>query len=48
MQINSYRSIDFIDINNNLGKGCNALYTLSGIDKSTFLYNYASLEDMLT
>jgi hypothetical protein len=45
--INRYRQCTFIDINNTLQRGCNAVYSGTGHDKSTFTYLASSLEEYL-
>lgn len=39
---NKYRQVTFIDINNIFGRGCNAIYSLSGLDKSYAMYAFDS------
>lgn len=42
-----YRQANVIDLNNIIGRGCNALYSATGQDKSQLLYVASSLEEYL-
>lgn len=44
---NQYRQASFIDINNICGRGCNAIFSANGYDKSMFIYVAPSLEEYL-
>lgn len=45
---NRYRQANFIDINNLVGRGCNAIYSATGWDKSNILFLANSLEEYLS
>lgn len=47
MHIYCYKQITFVDINNKLGRGHNAIYDVSGHDRSMFQYRAASVEEFL-
>ena len=48
MHTNRYRQASFIDINNLLGRGSNAVYSITGCDKSNVMCLAPSLLDYLT
>lgn len=45
---NKYRQITFIDINNIFERGCNAVYSIQGVDRTSALYLFESPEAYLT
>lgn len=48
MHTNRYRQASFVDINNLLGRGSNAVYSITGCDKSNVMCLAHSLLDYLT
>jgi hypothetical protein len=47
MHTNRYRQASFVDINNLLGRGPNAVYSITGCDKSNVLCLAPTLQDFL-
>jgi hypothetical protein len=47
MHTNRYRQASFVDINNLLGRGPNAIFSITGCDKSNLLCLAPSLKDYL-
>ena len=48
LHTNRYRQASFVDINNLLGRGHNAIFSITGCDKSTLLLVANSLEEYLS
>lgn len=46
--INKFRQVTFVDINNLCGRGCNAVYSASGNDRSQLLMVASSVEEYLS
>lgn len=44
---NRARLLNFIDINNICGNGCNGVYSVTGVDKSQIIYISPDVESLL-
>lgn len=47
LHTDKYRQASFIDINNVMGRGVNAVYSATGYDKSVILFLAPSIEEYL-